>query len=178
MISRKYVGDYRLENVPDRKGRLRTVPVYQGPVFRFTAAPQALRNTKIRCAALAAIGTAALLGTLLSPAAILRRWYARVPLVLCAPTMAEVWAGVIGLLGAGKALTREQRDKMAPRIVGWGLATAILAALSLSGQAAAYVTGSGPDGVPVTACTAALCAAALGLFCAKGALRTEELPPE
>jgi hypothetical protein len=60
VVSRKYVGDYRLENVPDRRGKLKTVPVYRGPLFRFKAQEKRLAVAKRRLLYLTAIASAAL----------------------------------------------------------------------------------------------------------------------
>ena len=49
VVSRKYVGDYRLENVPDRRGKLKTVPVYRGLLFRFKAEESKVKAAKSRC---------------------------------------------------------------------------------------------------------------------------------
>lgn len=35
MVSRKYAGDYRLENVKDKNGKLVTKAVYRGEIFGF-----------------------------------------------------------------------------------------------------------------------------------------------
>ena len=35
MVSRRYVGDYRLENVKDKNGKLVTKPVYKGKYYVF-----------------------------------------------------------------------------------------------------------------------------------------------
>ncbi|MBQ9412558.1 MAG: hypothetical protein IJU29_05615 [Oscillospiraceae bacterium] len=178
MVSRKYTGDYRLENVLDKNGVLRTVPVYRGPLFRFTAEPEALRRVKGRTLLLTAAATAALLLPLLSSAPLLRLWYAALPAALCVLPDAELWMGVRRLYTAGPTVTREHRDKIHDRFAGWSLAFAILAALSLLGQLAGYLGGCGPEGIPATVGTLAALAAAAALFGTKKALLMEPVPSE
>ncbi len=177
MVSRKYVGDYRLENVPDRRGKLKTVPVYRGPLFRFSADEKTLKTAKRRVLALTAVLTAALLVTLLLPSELLQRLYVVMPLVLSIIPAMLLWTGVYHLFTAGPAVPRDKCDKIHNRFAGWSVVLTALSALSLFGQLASYFTGSAAD-IPVTFCTAVMAACAAWLFAGKKDLRMEELPPE
>ncbi len=176
MVSRKYVGDYRLENVPDRRGKLRTVPVYRGPLFRFKADKKTLDRAKKRSLLLTAAASAALLVTLLLRADILSRVYVVMPLVLAILPAALLWAGLYRLFTAGEAVQRDKSDRIHNRFAGWSVVLMALAGLSLIGQAAAYAGGAAPEGIPITLCTAAVLVCAALLFRGKGALEMEEIP--
>ena len=138
LVSKKYVGDYRLENVPDRRGKLKTVPVYRGPLFRFTADEKTLKAAKGRCLALTVLLSAALLVTLVLHSELLQRIYVVMPLVLSILPTALIWAGVYHLFTAGPALPRDKSDKIHNRFAGWSILLLALSALSLLGQALEY----------------------------------------
>ena len=179
MVSRKYVGDYRLENVTDRRGKLKTVPVYRGPLFRFTADEKTLKAAKGRCLALTVLLTAALLVTLVLHSELLQRIYVVMPLVLSILPTALIWAGVYHLFTAGPALPRDKSDKIHNRFAGWSIVLLALSVLSLLGQAAAYFSGFPvAAGIPITLSTAVMIACAFWLFAGKKDLLTEEIPSE
>lgn len=46
MVSRKYAGDYRLENVRNRNGKLVTKAVYRGEIFGFVRSEEEIRNLR------------------------------------------------------------------------------------------------------------------------------------
>ena len=177
MVSRKYTGDYRLENITDGKGGLKTVPVYRGTWYRFAAPAAELRRTGLRCLCLISLCTLGVLVPLLLPSEMMGRWYAAMPLVLGVFPLLELWLGLRRLRTAGERFTREHRDKVRDRLSGWSMVMAVLAGLSLIGQIVVYCTGCGIDSVPVTFSAAAALCAALCLFSAREGWRTEALPP-
>ena len=177
MVSRKYVGDYRLENVTDRRGKLKTVPVYRGPRFRFTADEKTLKAAKKRCLALTVLLTAALLATLLLHSELLQRIYVVMPLVLSILPAVFLWTGLYHLFTAGPALPRDKSDKIHNRFAGWSVVLLALCVLSLIGQLAAYSGGvSAAEGFPITLCTVVMVVCAAWLFAGKKDLLTEEIP--
>ncbi len=178
MVSRKYVGDYRLENVPDRHGKLKTVPVYRGPLFRFKAEETKVKRAKVRCLTLTALLTCALMVTMLLRVGILQRIYVVMPLVLSIPPAILLWMGVYNLLTAAGGVTREKSDHIHNRFAGWSVVLIALNALSLIGQCFAYFSGAEADGVPVTVCTVVCTVCASLIFAGKKDLTMEEIPPE
>ncbi len=178
MVSRKYVGDYRLENIPDRRGKLKTVPVYRGPLFRFKAEETVLKRAKLRCLILTAAASAALLTTMLIHTELLQRLYVVMPLILCLFPAVMLWTGVYHLYTAGKTVPRDKCDKMHARFAGWSVVLLVLCVLSLLGQIAAYMNGAGGKDAAVTVCTfiAIVCSALV--FRGKSDLTMEELPAE
>ena len=178
VISKKYVGNYRLENVPDRRGKLKTVPVYRGPLFRFTAEEGTLKKAKKRFLLLIALITAALLATMLLQADVLSRIYVVMPLVLCFLPTVLLWLGIHDLHYAGDSLQRDQSDRINNRFSGWSIVLSALAFLSLIGQVAAYIGGADLSNVPVTLCTVIVSVCAFLVFRGKKDLRVEMIPSD
>ena len=176
MVSKKNLGDYRLENITDRKGRIKTVPVYRGPLFRFQADAQALKQAKLRFLALTAAASAALLITLLLKADVLQRIYVIMPLVLGILPVVLLWSALYNLFNAGGSLRRDQSERIHNRVAGWSVVLLVLSGLSLIGQIAAYASGSGAGGIPVTVCSVVIIVCAVLIFAGKGVLQTEEIP--
>jgi hypothetical protein len=176
MVNKKYAADYRLENVVDRSGRLKTVPVYRGVYYRFAAGEAELRRGKRRSTILLSAASGALLLTLLIPSSLLQRIYAVMPLILCLLPAVLLWTSLYAALTAGEKVNREQRDRICDRLAAWSMVLAILAAVSLVGQIAAYIAGAGAEGIPVTVLTVVAAAAALCLHLGREDLRMEEIP--
>ena len=178
VVSRKYVGDYRLENVTDRRGKLRTVPVYRGPLFRFISEEAVLKKAKKRCLLLTFLITAALLATMILHADILSRVYVVMPLVLSFLPTALLWAGIYSLFRSVDPVPRDKSDRIHNRFAGWSVVLIALTAFSLIGQIAAYFGGAGAGNIPITVCTAAVIVCACLIFREKQALMMEEIPAD
>ena len=178
LVSKKYVGDYRLENVPDRRGKLKTVPVYRGPLFRFKAEEGTLKKAKKRVFLLAVLITTALLAVMLLHAEMLSRIYVVMPLVLCFLPTVLLWMGLYDLSTAGNAVPRDKSDRIHNRFAGWSVALAVLAVLSLIGQLTAYVGGADFADLPVTVCTVIVCVCAFLVSRGKDDLAMEMIPAD
>ena len=173
----KYAEDYHLENELGRNGKLKTVPVYHGPYFRFAAGEGTVRRAKLLYSALSLLCLFAALAPLLMDTGMARSRFVVLPLVLCLLPVTQLLMGVWRLLTAGEQVTREHRDKLYDRFAGWSMVLLLLSALSLPGQAAYCLHGSleGAD-LAVTACTVVLISASAVLFARKKALLMEEVP--
>ncbi len=176
MGARKYAGDYRLENVPGKGGKLRTVPVYRGAFYRFSAPPDRLCRAKRNCVIFLCAASLGLLVPMLLTGELLRRWYVLFPLVLALVPAFGLWRSVYHLLRAGERVIREHRDQMQERLAARSVALLILAALSLAGQVGAYVSGAGSEGWLVTPCTALVILSSIFLFACKKDLLLEPIP--
>ena len=176
MVSRKYVGDYRLENVPDRRGKLKTVPVYRGPLFRFKAENGVVKAAKRRLLLLTALATASLLVTMLLRSEFLTRIYIVMPLVLSILPVALLWMGVYNLITAGGSVRRDQSDRIYNRFAGWSVVLVVISAFSLAGQIIAYFGSFDAGGIPVTVCTVVLLLCGALIFRSKNDLLMEEIP--
>lgn len=176
MVSRKYVGDYRLENITDRRGKLKTVPVYRGPLFRFKAEGKTLKIAKRRLLLLTALATAALLVTMLLRSQLLTRIYVVMPLVLSILPAVLLWMGVYNLFTAGESVRRDQSDRIHNRFAGWSVVLIVLSVFSLAGQIIAYFGSFDAGGIPVTVCTIVLLLCGALIFRGKDDLLMEEIP--
>ncbi len=178
MVSKKYVGDYRLENVTDRRGKLKTVPVYRGPLFRFVAEDTRLKTAKRRMLLLTALVTAALLIIMLLRVEMLMRIYVVMPLVLCILPVVLLWMGVFNLFTAGDSVRRDQGDRIHNRFAGWSVVLIVLSAFSLLGQVTVYLGSGENGGITVTVCTIVLLFCGTFIFRGKNELLMEEIPAE
>jgi len=178
MVSRKYTGDYRLENVLDAGGQLKTVPVYRGPYFRFTASAEVIRRTKLRLLILTLISSIALLAALLIPADVLRHLYAILPLVFCLPPAVLIWQSVWIIFRAGEKARREDRDRICDGLRAWSLVLLILSVLSLIGQIVGYCCGDSLQDLPTTGLTCLVAVPALLTHGTKSGLEMEEIGKE
>ena len=178
MVSRKYVGDYRLENIPDRRGKLKTVAVYRGPLFRFKAEESIVKAAKKRCLLLTLLETAALLVTMILHSEMLSRIYVVMPLVLSILPTVLLWMGLYNLFMAGESVPRDRCDRIHNRFAGWSVVLLVLSAFSLIGQITAYIGSSSAENAPVTICTGIIMLCAAFLFLGKKDLLMEEIPAE
>lgn len=175
--SRKYVDDYRLDNVLEPDGRLRTVSVYSGGWYGFVQKGAALVRLKTVCAASALIAAASAFFALWRSVPVMRVWYVCLPAVftLLPAGMAVVSAAYI--LTAGEKVTREHRDKCTDRMKGASLGLVVLSALTLAGETVYLImNGASPGDIPTAVSTAVTLAASLILFLQKKRLTMERLP--
>ena len=176
MGARKYAGDYRLENVPGKGGKLRTVPVYRGAFYRFSSPPDRLRRAKKNCIIFLCAASVGLLLPMLLTGELLRRWYVLFPLVLALVPAFGLWRSAYHLLRAGERVIREHKEQMQERFAARSIALLILAVLSLAGQIGAYLSGVGREGWLVTPCTALVILSSIFLFFGKKDLLLEPIP--
>ncbi len=178
MVSKKYVGDYRLENVLDRRGKLKTVPVYRGPLFRFKQEESVVKRAKVRCIVFTAAATISLFATLIIRAELLQIIYVVMPLILCILPVSLLWMGNYNLLTVGKTVRRDQNDRIHNRFAGWSIVLLILSAMSLIGQITAYLKHAATGSIPITVSTVVIIVCAVLIFITKKDLEMRECPPE
>ncbi|MCR4772047.1 MAG: hypothetical protein K5855_06995 [Oscillospiraceae bacterium] len=164
MLHGKYVSDYTLQNTLAPDGRQRTVSVYGGPVFRFVKKGAELRRARLRLVVYTAICLLALMAILLLPAPSLHMWYVLPPLAFALLPAAGVAACAVTLT-AKNTLERRQKDKRAGGLRPRSAVLAVLALLSLAGQAV-YMLGAGGAGLDaaVGICTLVTAACAIRIF--------------
>lgn len=143
MASKKYLADWALEEQVNSKGRIVRQAVYRGTWFAFAAPGETLRRTKRRYAVLSVVCFAAYIGALCFNAPCAHIWYTMIPFALMALPEYFLAAGLYRLVTAKERVTREHRDKLAPRYAGASLALAICAALGLVGQLFYWLRGGG-----------------------------------
>jgi|GEM_PF-805145 len=187
MAINKYVGDYRIVEDVDRRGRLRSRTEYRGPHFYYTdtdgtgrgkgergqmprgqtapGAEEGLRSGRRRSPR----GRWALLGGVLALWALwigammpvsesLRLFWVSLPFVACAVPLFLLSEGVLGLFVWKEPLERRQADRIRERNPQCALILCVLALLSLPGGIAAAVAAEQKTGDIVFLVCAALLA--------------------
>ena len=115
MGMRKYLKDYRMENVTGKNGKKRTVAVYCGSYHAFTENWERVRLCARSFAALAAAQVALILMALFTNAGCSRVFYVMVPFAFLLPPVFLICAGAVNLMPAKDKFTRETNDHIASR---------------------------------------------------------------
>lgn len=174
LFTRRYVGDYRLENVRDSRGKLRTVPVYRGTCFRF--AESMPRNRRLRLLLLALIASAAETILLAVNSNLMRTWYASVPIVLGLIPLILLWTVVVRVFTVKREFRREDRDLFENRFPVSTLLFGILnAAAAISGMIASLRI---PKELLLCACPAVCAVCGFDLFAQRKRLKCAEIPKD
>lgn len=171
LFTRRYVGDYRLENVRDSRGKLRTVPVYRGTRFRFEEA-----NRRARLLAPAVIASAAEAPLLAVNSDLMRTWFVSAPIVLGLIPLILLWTVVVRLFTVKREFRREDRDLFENR---FPVSTLLFGVLN----AAAAITGSIaslriPKELLLCACPVICAACGFDLFAQRKRLKCAEIPKD
>ena len=176
-MSRKYAQDYRLDHVLRPSGRLKTVAVYDGPRFTFTASDARLAQARVWVPLLTGLCSLLTFYLLWFSPDVKNVWYAILPACFSVVSLAFVWASVFRFLTAKPPVTRECRDRSGRRFGPACLITAILHGLCAVGSTV-YLFLNAAFGLSqiLYALAAALgCAAALTLFLRRGVLAMRQL---
>lgn len=175
---RKYVKDYRLDNVLRPDGRLKTVAVYEGDWYEYAAPEAQLRRSKKSAAGLAVCCLLSLFCLLWFSPVMGNAWYVILAPCLSAAPLAFLCASVFRILTVRTPMTRAGRDYGVGRLAPASLITAIFAGLGAAGCAARLLlAGAGFPQIAYTAACALYFAAALLLFLMRGAFRMQAAAP-
>ncbi len=139
MISRKYVGDYRLENVENSKGRLVTRPVYRGDIFSFEKSGEEIVKTRRMFIRSTVLEWVILIFCLLINSSKGRMMYVSLPLIAVAfPLLYQSDAAAL-LMKRGGEYKREEKDKVTEKMVSAVFISFFLSLCSSVGHIAAWV---------------------------------------
>ncbi len=130
MGMRRYLKDYRLENVPGKNGKLRTVAVYCGKWYVFTGNAAQVRTYARSFALLAAAQVALAAMALFTNARCSRVFYVMVPFAFILIPLFLVCAGALNLITAKSRLTNETNDHIRTRTRACPIALMILSGIS------------------------------------------------
>lgn len=177
LASKKYVGDYRLENQPSaRNGRVKTVPVYRGVRYVYDADAASLRQSKFFFTAATAISLAAFLLVLMMNAPCGHAMYVMMPFSALVFPLFFAAASCLRLWHKGEWFTREHRDKTGQRLNTCALVMAILSCMSLVGHIVyACITGFAARDFISLACAAVVLCAAAAMFSRRRELNMHEV---
>ena len=158
MFSRKYAGDYRLENVKDKNGKLVTKPVYKGQYFVFE---QSADNIKAEVRLVTAVTAAAILLFVLalvfySNKGFSAQYYTLIPFLICVFPLLYLGFAVYCLIKVSRRTdmraTREEKDKMYDRLAKCTFVMMLLSGWNICGIVLAYILKlAGKETRPVTA---------------------------
>lgn len=137
MVSKKYAADYRLENVRDKQGKLKTIAVYRGTRYTFKASPQAVRRAATLYALLTALAVLCFGVTLFLNTAVMRQFYVLLPVLCCLLPLGYLTIAVIYTFTSKLPLTRERRDKICDRLAHTTLLLIFFSGASLLGAGVA-----------------------------------------
>ena len=140
MISRKYVGDYRLENVRDRKGRLVTKPVYRGDIFGFEKSGEKIVKTRRMFIRSTVLEWVILIFSLLINSDKGRVMYISLPLIAVAfPLLYQSDAAAL-LMKRGGDYKREEKDKVTEKMVAAVFISFFFSLCSSVGHIVSWIT--------------------------------------
>lgn len=164
MVSRRYVGDYRLENVADRKGRTVTRPVYRGDIFNFEKSDEEMIKTKRLLFRTTIMEWMAYIFALLNNSDKGRVMYVSLPLIAVAfPLLGQ--SSIIHLIRAGGEYKREEKDRITERLVSYSFISLFFALCSFACHVGAWIkSGESVEDAVVLSLTAALIALSYSVF--------------
>lgn len=174
-MARKYVQDYRLENRMSKDGKVRTVPVYKGDWFDFTADPAAVARAKVTYPALIAASGVLLLYLLIFTNHMGNQWYVVLPAAFSLIFWFFAVLSTYRLLTAKGPVTREHKDKLHDRMAPMTLIFTVLLGLCTVGSVTGIVLqGFHPWRLAYTLAAALCTCCGLIMFLNRGVLRMEK----
>ncbi len=133
MSFRKYAGDYRLENVTGRSGKLKTVAVYKGDGYAFAASPEELSAVKPVVIACVLLFWAAQFVALLLNTRCARCMWVLMPQAFALLAFGFATVGAWMFLRAQVPMTREYAERMRDRFSGGSFMAMMLNGAALIG---------------------------------------------
>lgn len=176
LVSRKYTGDYRLENITTASGKIRTVPVYRGDWFAFACDEATVRRLKKLYPSFSLLIALLFLLVLLLNAPCGHIYYVMVPFAAMIFPVFFALAAARRMITAKDKLTREHRDKLTNRYISVSLFLMVFSALSTIGHAIycfAYAPAA-KDFISLGS-AAAICALSLWMFINRKHLKMEKV---
>ena len=163
MSRNRYVGDYRIVESVDGRGRVRSDCEYIGAPYAYAGDAQAVKAARTRVALCCLIGWAAWAAALFPVSAAMRSLYVALPFAFAAIPLA-LWAGTaVGLFRTREPFEHRHADRLENRAPACTFFVALLGVLALIGEAANALRGTqmlAGDAV-FTACGAAVVACAI-----------------
>lgn len=158
MFNKKYVGDYRLENEKNKKGKQVTKAVYKSAYFVFEKPEDEVKSAVRVLTVLTALAAAAFVIALVfySNKGFSAQYYTLIPFALCVFPLMYLGFAVFALnkflRGSDRRATREQKDKMHERVAKSSFVIMLLSGWNLCGIILAFILMTvGREARPVTA---------------------------
>ncbi len=139
MVSRKYAGDYRLENVKDKNGKLVTKAVYRGEIFGFVRPGEEMRRIRRTFLISTVCEWVFLFAFLFINSDKGRVLYVSLPMIAAAfPLLGQ--SDTVGLLYRKSGeYKREEKDRVTERLLSCVFISFFLALCSAVGHVAAWI---------------------------------------
>ena len=163
MSRNRYVGDYRIVESIDGRGRVKSDYEYIGAPYAYAGDAQVVKAARTRVALCCLIGWAAWAAALFPVSAAMRSLYVALPFAFAAIPLA-LWAGTaVSLFRTREPFEHRHADRLENRAPACTFFVALLGVLALIGEAAnALRETQMPAGDAVfTACGAAVVACAI-----------------
>ncbi len=166
---RKYIKQYRLENVPDKKGKLVTRAVYKGDWFVYRETGEVLKKARTTVAVSTAVCIVAMITALLffRNKGVTSQYYTLIPFAVCFLPLLylSIAAYNVMITGEGKKVDLEHKDGIHDRIAKSSLGIMIFDGLCIIGIVVSLVLKmTGSDTRPFTANDAVFSAASAVMF--------------
>jgi len=176
LVSRKYTGDYRLENITTPSGKVKTVPVYRGEWFAFVCPENEIRPMKLKYTLSSALVTLLFILVLLLNAPCGHIYYVMVPFAAMVFPVFFSLAAARRMLTAKEKVTREHRDKLVNRYISVSLFLMVFSGLSVVGHIVYCFTTTpvARDFISLGA-AAAICALSVWMFFGRKQLRMHKV---
>lgn len=134
---KKYVSEYRLENVPNKKGKLVTKAVYKGDYFVYRCGGEELKRARTSVVACCAVAVLSFIMALVfyRNTGFTSQYYTLIPLLACfLPLLYFVIAAYnVIVTGEGKKVDHEHKDGIHDRIAKCSVGIIILDGLNIFG---------------------------------------------
>ena len=143
MARNKYIGDYRLLESVDERGRLRVDYEYIGAHYRFAAGTAAAQKARRRTLALCAMRWAAFLAALLPQSTAMRTIYVSLPFAFSALPLGMLTALALSARKAAEPMEHPLADQLTNAYPPRALFTAILPGIALLGEGIRLLAGPG-----------------------------------
>lgn len=133
MSSRKYAGDYRLENVPGRSGKLKTVAVYRGAEYFLQFRPELFAALRQQIKIAVGVYWVSQLASFLLNTRLARCAWVVMPQAFSLLPFGYLTVGVMMLMKAQEPMTREYAEKMRDRFSGGSLIASVFCGAAFIG---------------------------------------------
>ena len=166
MARKKYMGDYRLTERVDTRGRIHKDLEYTGPVYYYALEENALNRQRRAVLMICAVAAAAFIGALIPHSAASGTFYITLPFVFAALPLGILTELILSAPKGGQTLERRQADRFENRYPAASVFITALCAVSLAGEGIYALAGgelSGGDAV-FSACAALMGACGVLLF--------------
>lgn len=176
MARNRYIGDYRLVEQIDARGRVKTTYEYIGPDYRFVSGWQEAARAGRKALILCAAGAAAFLAALLPGSDVTHRWFVSMPFVIAIVPLVMTGDLILSMPRKESPLEHRQADRMSNRYPAAVLFLTVLCAISLLGALGSMIFSGTASPADAVFClfAAVCCACGVMLFALRHSFRTEK----